>query len=450
MHSRYNDVEAAAAVTDLRATISSPLAAEPLALRTYTARLLGADTALVVHGGGNTSVKAQARTLLGETIDVLHIKGSGWDLATIEPPGHPAVRLAPLLAYRALTAMSDEDMVNELRGNLFDANAPTPSVETLLHAFLPHRYIDHSHADAILALADQPDGERVCREVFGAQLVWVPYVMPGFLLAKRTAEAYEAAVAAGHTPTVIILERHGIFTFGATAKESYERMIAAVTRAEGAIGDRSRTVNLQAHSHDAGRADERARIALPVLRGVLARLAGDEPERGPILELRSNERVRAFLARPDVAELVQIGCPTPDHVLRTKPTPLTVRGLPFGDPAALRALFERELSAYAGAYDAYFERMCRQKGVKKTKLDPWPRVVLLEGVGLIAVGKTRAEASVAADVYEHGIDVMTAASAIGTYAPSRGPTCSTWSIGAWSRPRTRRRNRWRSEGASRS
>src|SRR5580704_10266442 len=264
MRSRYADADAARFVAETRESIAPHLATDLLALRTYTARLLGADASLVVHGGGNTSVKAQAKTLFGEPIDVLHIKGSGWDLATLDPPGHPAVRLAPLLAYRALPSMTDEDMVNELRGNLLDASAPTPSVETLLHAFLPHRFIDHTHADAILALADQPDGERVCREVFRAELVWVPYVMPGFLLAKRTAEAYEAAVAEGRTPTTIILERHGIFTFGATAKESYERMIAAVTRAEGAIGDRSRTVNIHhADSHETTRARERAHVALP-------------------------------------------------------------------------------------------------------------------------------------------------------------------------------------------
>jgi rhamnose utilization protein RhaD (predicted bifunctional aldolase and dehydrogenase) len=163
MQSRYSDAEAARAIAELSAKIPPHLSAESLALRTYTARLLGADPSLVVHGGGNTSVKTQAQTLFPDAppIDVLHIKGSGWDLATIDPPGHPAVRLAPLLAYRALPAMTDEDMVNELRSNLLDASAPTPSVETLLHAFLPHRFIDHTHADSVLALADQPDGERI-------------------------------------------------------------------------------------------------------------------------------------------------------------------------------------------------------------------------------------------------------------------------------------------------
>jgi rhamnose utilization protein RhaD (predicted bifunctional aldolase and dehydrogenase)/NAD(P)-dependent dehydrogenase (short-subunit alcohol dehydrogenase family) len=421
MQSRYSDADAARAITTLSPSIAAHLDAESLALRTYTARLLGADASLVLHGGGNTSVKARAKNLFGEAIDVLHIKGSGWDLATIEPPGHPAVRMAPLVAYRALASMTDEDMVNELRAALLDSAAPTPSVETLLHAYLPYRYVDHTHADAVLALADQPDAERICRETFGAGLVWVPYVMPGFALAKRTADAHDAAVKEGRTPTVIVLERHGVFTFGSTAKESYERMIAMVTRAEQTIGDRSRTVNIPAIAHDIAETHARASLALPRLRGVLAKLAGDEPERGPVLELRATERVRAFLARPDAFELAQIGCATPDHVLRTKPTALAVRGIPFDAPDGIAPLFEREILAYARAYDAYFEKHTKEKNVTKTKLDPWPRVALLEGIGLVTMGKTRAEASIAADVYEHTIDVMSAAADIGGYAPvSRG------------------------------
>jgi rhamnose utilization protein RhaD (predicted bifunctional aldolase and dehydrogenase)/NAD(P)-dependent dehydrogenase (short-subunit alcohol dehydrogenase family) len=438
MKSRYSDSEAARFVSDLRAPRSARISSIPpaplsagslasapltpadlLSLRTYTARLLGSESALVVHGGGNTSVKTTAVDLFGATIDVLLIKGSGWDLATIEPAGHPAVRLAPLLAYRSLPAMSDEAMVNELRSNLLDASAPTPSVEALLHAFLPHRFIDHTHADAVLALADQPDGERVCKEVFGPGLVWVPYVMPGFALAKRTAEAFDRVVSEGRTPTVIVLEKHGVITFGATARESYEAMIVAVTRAETAIGDRNRTVNMGAVSYDVAQSQERASFVLPRLRGVLAKLAaaGAASEGGPVFELRTSERVRSFLARRDAFDLAQIGCATPDHVIRTKPTALALRGLPLSDGAQLTSVFEREVATYAHAYDAYFERMCAEKHVTRTKLDPWPRIVLIDGVGLVAVGKTRQEAAVAADVYEHGIDVMSAAADIGAYCP---------------------------------
>jgi rhamnose utilization protein RhaD (predicted bifunctional aldolase and dehydrogenase)/NAD(P)-dependent dehydrogenase (short-subunit alcohol dehydrogenase family) len=432
MRSRYVDTDAARFVADTRGSIAPNLAADLLALRTYTARLLGADTALVVHGGGNTSVKAQATDLFGNAIEVIHIKGSGWDLATIEPAGHPAVRLEPLVAYRALAAMSDEAMVNELRSNLIDSSSPTPSVETLLHAYLPHRFVDHTHADAVLALADQPDAERVCRSVYGAGLVWVPYVMPGFALAKRTADAYDACVAEGREPSVIVLEKHGLFTFGATARESYEKMIQAVSRAEAAIGDLSRTVNMpSAASYDVARASQSAAIALPRFRGALAKLAGEAFERGAVFELRTNERVRGFLARLDAFDLAHTGCATPDHVIRTKPTALTLRGLPLGDGDGLSAFFEREIASYASAYDEYFARMCEEKHVTRTKLDPWPRIALLDGVGLVAIGKTRAEASIAADVYEHSMDVMVAAADIGSYAPaSRSDLfdCEYWSL----------------------
>lgn len=407
MESRYDAEAAARMVQDL-----APKVSELLALRTYTARLIGADTALVLHGGGNTSVKATATTILGEAIAVMHIKGSGWDLATIEPPGHPAVRLEPLKALRALDAMTDEAMVNELRLNLLDASAPNPSVEALLHAFLPARYVDHTHADTILALADQPDGKRIFTDLFGKGLVWVPYVMPGFALAKRCAKAFEE-VAAHDEPTVMVLEKHGLFTWGSTARESYERTIDAVSRAELYAADRSHTVAVSGGT----RSDASETVVLPRLRGALAKLAGDAPERGPIVRTRSSQSILAFLERRDVADLVSRGCATPDHVLRTKPSALLVPHPSYADGAKLASQLESAATDYARRYDAYFEEMCRTKKVHKTKLDPWPRIVLLPGFGACSVATTAREADVALDIYEHTIDVMTMAAEIGTYSP---------------------------------
>src|ERR1019366_6440009 len=272
MDSRYDPEAASRLVQDLAGRAS-----EALALRTYTARLVGSEPSLGLHGGGNTSVKDTTTTLLGETIEVLHIKGSGWDLATIEPEGHPAVRLEPLKRLRGLEAMTDEAMVNELRTNLLDASAPTPSVETLLHAYLPARFVDHTHADAVLAVADQPDAERICRELYGDGLVWVPYVMPGFALAKRCGDAFDKAGAGAR---VIVLEKHGIFTFGETAKESYERMIEAVDRAERHVAARPRpTVRASAQTEPA--VDHS--LVVPRIRGALAELSGAPMERGPIV-----------------------------------------------------------------------------------------------------------------------------------------------------------------------
>ena len=201
---------------------------EDIALRVYTSRLIGADSALVLHGGGNTSVKSRTLNKVNEEVDVLYVKGSGWDLDTLEPPGLPGVLLDHLIKLRELDSLSDEDMVNEQRTHLLDASSPNPSVETLLHAFLPHKFIDHSHADASLVIANQPDAEKICQEIYGKTIGIVPYIMPGFALAKLSAEIYEK----DKTVEGLMLINHGLFTFGSTAKESYDRHIQAVTKAE--------------------------------------------------------------------------------------------------------------------------------------------------------------------------------------------------------------------------
>ena len=189
-----------------------------LALRTYTTRLLGGQPRLVLHGGGNTSVKTEMTDLVGDRFDVLCVKGSGWDMGTIEPPGLPAVKIASLLKSRKLDRLSDEDMVTLLRANLIDPSAPNPSVEALLHAFIPHKFVDHTHSTAILAIADQAESKAMCDLLFGKKMGFVPYIMPGFALAKAAAEVFD------QDPTVdgLILDKHGIFTFGATAKEAYD------------------------------------------------------------------------------------------------------------------------------------------------------------------------------------------------------------------------------------
>src|ERR1700733_10985478 len=227
MQSAWTDRDADAAVARYQSL------GRDVALRVYTTRLLGQDPRLVLHGGGNTSVKTEVSDLNGDTVDVLCVKGSGWDMGSIEPAGLPAVRLAPLLKLRAREELSDEDMVRLQRANLIDPAAPNPSVEALLHAFIPHKFIDHTHSTAVLALTDQPDGEALCREVFGARVGYVPYVMPGFGLAKAAAQVFDA------DPSVegLILVKHGIFSFGADARQSYERMIALVTAAEARLAN---------------------------------------------------------------------------------------------------------------------------------------------------------------------------------------------------------------------
>ena len=322
---------------------------EDVAFRVYSSRLIGQEPDLVLHGGGNTSVKSTSLDLFGEPIEVLHIKGSGWDLASIEPAGMPAVRLEALRRLRALDALSDEMMVAEQRRALLDPAAPNPSVEALLHAFLPHRYVDHSHADAILALTNQPDAEARVRALFGERVAFVPYVMAGFALSKVACEIYEKnADVEG-----LVLEKHGLFSFGETARESYERHISLVDTAEQQIREQL----------EGGRPlDARPVVALrdphevaPVLRGALAESRGEglAPRRW-ILEHRNSDEIAHYAAAELGGFLSESSPITPDHVIRTKGRYLHVQRPPYGDLAALGETLHARVEEYRQGYREYF------------------------------------------------------------------------------------------------
>jgi rhamnose utilization protein RhaD (predicted bifunctional aldolase and dehydrogenase)/NAD(P)-dependent dehydrogenase (short-subunit alcohol dehydrogenase family) len=380
VQSRWSDQDAQATIERYR---DDPLVNEDLALRVYTSRLIGQDPALVLHGGGNTSVKTAFIDDVGNEVEVLCVKGSGWDLGSIEPAGLPAVRLQSLAALRDRDVLSDEDMVNAQRTRLIDSGSPNPSVETLLHGFLPHKFIDHSHADAILALVDQPDAEAICKQVYGERLAVVPYVMAGFMLAKLAAEIYEANP---HVEGLLLL-KHGLFTFGETAKESYDRHIQAVDAAE-RFASAKRDDSQVSRGNPEPLVHERV---APVLRG---KLGGGE--RRYLLTLRRSPKIDSFLARPDIASVTQRGTATPDHVIRT-------------------AHIDERLASYRQGYIAYVEQEASQKGRRVAPLDPDPRIILVPGLGLIAAGATEKAASIAADIYEHTIGIIEAAEAIGRY-----------------------------------
>ncbi|MDB5366876.1 MAG: hypothetical protein JWM77_2803 [Rhodospirillales bacterium] len=396
MISRWNDEDARRAVE----RYAQQGVNEDVALRTYSARLLGGDPTLVLHGGGNTSVKSREIDVHGDEIDVLCVKGSGWDLGTIEPPGHPSVRLQPLLRLRALSELSDEAMVNAQRANLLDSNAPNPSVETLLHAFLPAKFIDHTHATAVLALADQPDSERIFADLYGARMANVPYVMPGFALAKLAAEVRDANPEAEG----LVLIKHGIFTWGATAREAYERMIARVDDAERFLGASGKThVQILAPKLDAA-------AVLPHLRGALMR-AGARAHW--ILDRRDS----VVADHPDLAELAQRGVATPDHILRTKRAPLPIAA-PNGDLALwTRDVVEPALAKFAAEYQAYFRRNDARVGGGKKMLDPRPRVLAVPGLGLVAVGPRASEAAITGDIAQAWEATLLAAESVGRYEP---------------------------------
>ncbi|HXW25533.1 MAG TPA: bifunctional aldolase/short-chain dehydrogenase [Xanthobacteraceae bacterium] len=381
-----------------------------IALRVYTTRLLGRDPKLVLHGGGNTSVKTRVRDLLGEDAEVLCVKGSGWDMATIEPAGLPAVRLAPLRKLRALDALADEDMVRVQRANLVDPTAPNPSVETLLHAFVPAKFVDHTHSTAVLSLVDQPNGAELCAEVYDGRLGVVPYLMPGFALAKKSAQVHDAAPAVEG----LILIKHGIFTFGASARDAYERMIEMVSLAEARLKRGRRTVFAAIRLPQ--QSAPFAEIA-PIVRGACS-LKDPKVEgawRRLVLERRSSPAVLDFVNGAEVKRYSQAGVVTPDHAIRTKNSPLLVPAPEDGKLGEFKRAAVAAVHAFVDAYEAYFARNNARCNGLKRMLDPLPRVVLVPGLGVVGLGRSKKDARVAADLAEAAIETITDAEAIGRF-----------------------------------
>ncbi|MGQ0741370.1 MAG: bifunctional aldolase/short-chain dehydrogenase [Alphaproteobacteria bacterium] len=405
MNSRWSDTDAKAAVERYAAQGVNA----DLALRTYTTRLLGSDPRLVLHGGGNTSVKTRIKDVLGNDVEVICIKGSGWDMATIEPQGLPAARLAPLRKLRALAKLSDEDMVNFQRVNLLDANAPNPSVECLLHAFLPHKFVDHTHANAVLAITNQPEGEKTAREVYGGRVAYVPYTIPGHALAKSVADIYDK------NPRVqgLVLLRHGIFTFAEDARTAYELMIEFITLAEDRLSKNRKTI---APGAAPAKIAPLAEVA-PILRGACA-LSNDRHEgiaKRQVLCFRTSAQILVYVNGKDVAHYSQIGVATPDHTIRTKNWPLL---LPAPEADRLHewvAHVQEAVGRYVEHYHAYFRRNNERAHPKKTELDPLPRVALVPGLGLFGMGTSAKDAAIAAHIAEATVEVITDAEAIGRY-----------------------------------
>jgi rhamnose utilization protein RhaD (predicted bifunctional aldolase and dehydrogenase)/NAD(P)-dependent dehydrogenase (short-subunit alcohol dehydrogenase family) len=381
-----------------------------LALRVYTTRLLGQDPDLVLHGGGNTSVKTRVPDLLGEDTEVLCVKGSGQDMATIEPAGLPALRLASLRKLRALDALADDEMIRIQRASLIDPRAPNPSVETLLHAFVPHRFVDHTHASAVLSLVDQPNGEDICAEVYDARMGFVPYLKPGFGLAKKAADVYEAA------PDVagLILSKHGIFTFGASAREAYERMIEMVTLAEKRL-TRRRNAVFVARSLPERIAPYRDNA--PVLRGAcsLEDPAIEGAWRRLVCEFRTSSIVLNFVNGAEVMRYSQAGVVTSDHLIRTKNRPLVVPPPEDGKLDEFQRGVQEAARIFSDGYQDYFARNNARSPAKKEPLDPLPRVILVPGCGLVGLGPTKKDARIAADIAESAIKTITDAEAIGRF-----------------------------------
>lgn len=394
MQSRWQDKDAKAFIERANAQGDDP----ELGLRVYSSRLIGQDPDLVLHGGGNTSVKIGR----GGADAIIHIKGSGWDLDSIEAPGLPAVRLAPLLAARDAEQLSDPDMVALLRQNLLDPGAPNPSVEALLHAFLPFAYVDHTHASAVLALANQSNMEVVVERLYGGRLAFVPYVMPGYDLSIEADRIFRA------NPNCegLWLANHGLFTFADDARTSYERMIAFASVAEAALKDAGAALPPPTLS-DSNNAPQ---ALIERLRAVLMRDAGPFSE-DAVCDFRSTSAIRTYVGRVDLEDLSARGTATPDHVIRIKPFPMIIAA------DASEANVRSALDGYKDHYRAYFERNAARAPEPKTILDPLPRVVLVRGVGIIGLGATSKAARIAADLVEQTARIVLAAEAYGRFTP---------------------------------
>jgi rhamnose utilization protein RhaD (predicted bifunctional aldolase and dehydrogenase)/NAD(P)-dependent dehydrogenase (short-subunit alcohol dehydrogenase family) len=359
----------------------------PLGPRVYTSRLLGRDKSLVLHGGGNTSVKLRERNLFGEDEDVLYVKGSGWDLETIEPAGFTPLALGYVRRLAELCSLPDPQMVNELNTHMLRAGAPSPSVETILHAILPHPYVDHTHADAVLSVSNAPQGEKRIRDIYGDRAVVIPYVMAGFDLAAHCAREFPKQSTTSCIGMVLL--SHGIFSFGADARESYERMIDLVSLAEEYLQKKK----AWHFSFSSAQPPLAAREEIASLRRAIADQAGVPV----ILKTNENQKFVGFARHPDAARLSQKGPATPDHVIRTKALPM----------------LGRDVTGYAKKYREYFERQAPHAKDKKTMLDAAPRMVLDPQLGFAAAGRTARDAAIVEDLYDHTIDVILRAEALG-------------------------------------
>ena len=367
-----------------------------MALRVYTTRLLGRNSELVLHGGGNTSVKTKIKDIDGKNYEVLCVKGSGWDMAEIEPEGLPAVKLQPLLALRNKKNLSDEDMVAYQKRNLINIKSPNPSVETFLHAFLPFKFVDHTHSDAIMNVTNRPNGLEFCKKIFGNKVSIVPYVMPGFDLAKKINEVYSKK------PNIncLILLNHGIFTFADDAKKSYDLMIKYVSDAEKAINKLKTKKIKQIKRY---KTKFSAHEIAPILRGLLS----ENKDQKFIINYRSNKNLDYFINGRDIKNYSTKGTATPDHVIRVKPFPLIITPKQNTSIEDFKILAEKAFKDYRVKYVKYFNNNKKKVKEKKTMLDTSPRVILVQNVGLFSVGNSFNASKIAGDLTETNARVIT-------------------------------------------
>jgi len=356
-----------------------------LALRIYTTHLLGSNKKLVLHGGGNTSLKETQKDFFNKSINVMHVKGSGWDMSNLTEEGMPTVFLDPLIKTLKFKKMTDTKMVNFLRNNLLNPSSPNPSVETLLHAFLPHKYIDHTHANAILSLVNLNNSSKILKNIFGNKLAIVPYVMPGFELAKICFKIFNK----NKYVEGLLLLNHGIFTFAETAEESYNRMIKYVSLAEHYIKKsklklkKINTFNKKNHNFDIGK-----------LQNYIRKIYYNISKAKWIIKYHGSKDDILFSNLNNLKNLFNKGPVTPDHVIRIKAKPLII-----GSFKSINNNFiENSIMKFVTEYKKYFQKY--KNTVKKSKIsDPLPRIIIIPNLGFFSVGITQVEQKISNDIF---------------------------------------------------
>ena len=400
MKSKYSDKEAKSYISKF----SKKGVSVDLALRIYTTQLLGNDPTVVLHGGGNTSVKSSMKNILGDNEEIIYVKGSGKDMGNIEDDGFPALEMRNLLKMRNLSKLDDFQMVNYQRKYMLDTTFPNASVETLLHAFLPHKFVDHSHSNAILALIDQPDPEKLCKKVFGDEMGIVPYIMPGFELAKKAAEVFEKNTKVKG----LILLNHGIFTFADDAKESYLRMIRYISKAEKELSKNSKKTPIKNY--------QETKISIPeisnLIRQQISHLTEDDYER-KIVHYHKPNFFNELFSHPGLKKFTKQGPVTPDHVIRIKSKPLVI-DLSKEKKGNLEQIIIKSIQNYQDDYKKYFNRN-KKYNSSASMLDPYPRLILIKGIGIFSTGPSFKDAKIAMDVGLNSLSVILQASKFGTF-----------------------------------
>jgi rhamnulose-1-phosphate aldolase/alcohol dehydrogenase len=375
-----------------------------LGLLVYGSRLIGAETSLVVWGGGNTSIKQVERDYRGREVHVLRVKGSGSDLKSIERKHFPGVRMDDVLALLERHDMGDQEMVDYLAHALQEPASPRPSIETLLHGFLTAEAVIHTHADAIVSLTNNDRAADVLREVYGGEVIALPYRRPGFLISREVAETFERHPKA----KALLLEKHGTICWGSTVKEAYLSTVDLISRAEETVEHRAKgRARFGGVAVPAASPEERRTVALavaPVLRGLVGR------ERRVIMAFDDGPDVLEFASSREAAALSTIGPATPDHTIYTKRLPCFAPVADPRDPAAVTAAIKAAVERFVVNYTAYVSAGGGAAGV-----DPFPRVITVAGLGMFTTGKDRRTAGIVSDIYHHTISVLGAATAFGRY-----------------------------------